>query len=102
MWQTVSVAELSGNTGAFVPQSAIQLERIQSADSNDIRYSVYRRRIAPRAAPMLFAWNACCRGPLLNGTAASINESMIAYTPCTPIPLEMGARKAPSCSASRQ
>jgi hypothetical protein len=84
MSQTVSVAELSGNTGAFVPQPAIQLDRIQSADSNDIRFSVYRRRIPMRNVARQFSWNACCRGPLLNGSPASINESMIAYTAVYP------------------
>lgn len=84
MSQTVSVFEIANSTGTLNQQAAIQLDRIQSADSSDIRYSVYRRRITPRAAPMLFAWNACCRGPLLNGTAASINESMIAYTAVYP------------------
>lgn len=77
--QTLSVYHVT-TAGALVQQPALQLDRIISLDSNAIRYSVFRKRLSRSATSTLFAWNACCRGPLLNGTLASNNESMVAYT----------------------
>lgn len=83
MSQTVNVfrVEANGNLNAL---PATQLERIYSSDSANLRFSVYSKKLPPRNAATLFAWNACCRGSLLNASLAATNESMVAYTKVYP------------------
>jgi len=78
--QSLSVFDISPGSGILIQQPAIQLDRILSLDSNGIRFSVFNKRLAIRTGSLLYAWNACCRGPLLNATPSSNNESMVAYT----------------------
>ncbi|MBA4302914.1 MAG: hypothetical protein C0424_01680 [Sphingobacteriaceae bacterium] len=79
MSQTVSLFDIAAN-GTVSALPPIQLDRLNSGDSAQLRFSVFRKKIPIRNTATLFAWNACCRGALLNGSTTASNESMVAFT----------------------